>query len=81
MVGGRLIEIAHLTGSNPAVYRLWCVDGNDECAVRVHVHPEDTLPELGQEVWWQSGKVYFNKDRNTLPKVGNSYDPRDSNRG
>ena len=78
MVGGRLIEIAHLSGQNPALYRLWCVDGNDETAVKVHVNSEDSLPELGSMIWWQSGKVYFNNDKSSLPKVGYSYDPRES---
>jgi hypothetical protein len=76
MVGGRLIEVAHLAGANPAIYRLWCVDGNDECAIRVQVGRDEALPEIGQEIWWQSGKVYFNNDKSWLPKIGNSYDPR-----
>jgi len=71
MVGGRIIEKSHWPNFK---VKLWCVDSNDdECAVMVEEAP--LMPELGQEIWWQSGKVYFNNDKNWLIKVGNSFDP------
>ena len=79
MVDGRLIEIAHLNGTDPGIWRLWCVDRNgDECAVRVSCPRDGALPELSEEIWWQSGKVYFDGDKSSLPKLGNSWDPRNT---
>lgn len=77
MVGGKIIEIVPIsaTADGIAVSRLWCVDSNgDECAV--HVEDAPAMPLLGDEVWWQSGKVYWDGDRRELRKVGYSYDPR-----
>lgn len=76
MVGGRLIEIAEI---GPGVTRLWCVgtqgsEVGDECAVNVETAP--AMPLLGDEIWWQSGRVYWDRDRRQLRKIGNSYDPR-----
>jgi hypothetical protein len=77
MVGGQIIEIMPkgATSDGRAISRLWCVDTNgDECAV--HVVDEPTMPMLGDAIWWQSGKVYWDKDRRELSKIGYSYDPR-----
>jgi hypothetical protein len=77
MVGGKIIEIIPIsvTPDGRAVSRLWCVDRQgDECAV--HVVDEPAMPLLGDDVWWHSGKVYWDNDRRELQKVGNSYDPR-----
>ena len=75
MVGGRIIDITEI---RPGVTRLWCVEGingsTDECAVNVKTAP--AMPLLGDEIWWQSGKVYWDRDRRELEKVGYSYDPR-----
>lgn len=72
MVGGWIIDISHVS---PGVSRLWCVDRNgDECAV--HVEDASAMPLPGDEVWWQSGKVYWDNDRRELRKIGYSYDPR-----
>ncbi len=71
MVGGRIIQIEE---KRPGVTQLWCVNGGDECAVDVETAP--AMPLLGDEVWWQSGKVYWDRDRRELRKVGYSYDPR-----
>jgi hypothetical protein len=90
MVGGKIIEIeTQRLPSGMDVLRLWVLDTpSDECAV--HVDPSkafDTpgakprygapgLPALGENIWWQSGRVYFDNDRRYLVKVGNSFDPR-----
>ena len=72
MVGGWIIEIAPVRDGQS---RLWCVDRNgDECAVNVENAP--AMPLLGDEVWWQAGKVFWDGDRRQLRKVGYSYDPR-----
>lgn len=71
MIGGRIIEIAHI---RPGIARLWCIDGGDECAVNVKVSAP--MPAPGDSCWWQSGKVYCRNDTITLVKVGFSYDPR-----
>ena len=76
MVGGRLIQIAMLSPAAANFWRLWCVNGTDELAVNVRLRDGDPLPELGDEIWWQSGRVYFDSDNRSLEKVGNSYDPR-----
>ena len=69
MVGGWIIQIADTA---PGVTELWCVDRDGaETAVRVRTEP--AMPLLGDEVWWQSGKVYWDNDRRVLAKVGNSY--------
>ena len=56
------------------VVRLWCCDrnGDETC---VYVEPFDLAkgPQLGDEVWWQSGKVFFDQDRQHLTKVGFSF--------
>ncbi len=74
MVGGRIISI---TPKGNGVTQLWCVESQggstDECAVDVRDAP--AMPLIGDEIWWQSGKVYWDRDRRTLEKVGYSYDP------
>jgi hypothetical protein len=70
MVGGQIIQIKEV---NPGIFELWCVDGYDECAVRVK-NPE-RLPKLGSGIWWQSGKVYCENDTLVLNKFSNSYTP------
>lgn len=83
MVGGTVIEakpMRILAGTYPGtmqdVVRLWCVDGMDECAVYAE-HREDG-PKVGDRIWWQSGKIYFDGDRRTARKVGYSFDPRNT---
>jgi len=69
MVGGWIIQIAQM---KPGVSELWCVDiHGTETAVRVKT--EADMPSVGDEVWWQSGRVFFDKDRKSLTKVGCSY--------
>ena len=79
MVGGTVIEAAQdATG-----IRLWCADRNgDECAV--HVEDPQRMIQVGDQVWWQAGKVYWtpkgsDKARDiAFPKIGYSFDPRRS---
>ncbi len=76
MVGGRVIEISTTAFGKDGVSRYWCVDRNgDECAVFGEDPNDGIIPNIGDEIWWQSGKIYFNKDRRSLVKVGNSHDP------
>lgn len=74
MVGGRIISILP---KGEGVTQLWCVEAQggstQECAVDVQNAP--AMPLVGDEIWWQSGKVYWDRDRRHLTKIGNSYDP------
>lgn len=75
MVGGKIIEIRRMrTEGGKDVVRLWCVDKFDECAV--YAEPFEVGPKIGDSIWWQSGIIYFDGDRQTLRKVGFSFDPR-----
>lgn len=71
MVGGWVIEIMPV---RPGVSRLWCTNpGQGECAV--FVEDATVMPKVGDEVWWQAGRVYFDNDRRSLKKIANSFDP------
>jgi hypothetical protein len=82
MVGGRIIEIRPMrimAGTYPGkltdVVRLWVRnEPDDECAV--YAEPANCMPKLGDEIWWQAGRIFFDKDRRSLRKVGYSFDPR-----
>ena len=71
MVGGIVIEV-HPMGEKT---RLWCVDRMDECAVYADGADLATLPRLGDAIWWQAGKIYWDRDCKTCRKVGYSFDP------
>mgnify|MGYP000872330229 CR=1 FL=1 len=83
MVGGRLIEIRPMRlESGKDVVRLWCMDmrkgapTGDECAVYSETFEPEKGPKIGDNIWWQSGTIYYDGDRQTLRKVGFSFDPR-----
>lgn len=78
-VGGRLIEIIPMRlEDGDDVLRLWVVDRssgspgfNDETCV--YAKPQEKLPAIGDQVWWQSGKIYFDGDCQHLVKIGYSF--------
>jgi hypothetical protein len=78
-VEGRLLEITpHRFDDGHEVLRLWVVATNaggpgvhDE--VCVYAEPQESLPAIGDSVWWQSGRIYFDNDRQHLKKVGYSF--------
>lgn len=78
-VGGRLIEVLPVRlESGRDVVRLWVVDRahgspgmNDETCV--YAEPQDSMPAIGDEIWWQSGQIMFDADRQKLRKVGYSF--------
>lgn len=80
MIGGRLIEMSKV---GPGI-RLWVTgsgrDGDserfDECCVHVEDGPEVRSLKLGEEIWWQAGKVYARGETLVMRKIANSYDPR-----
>lgn len=83
-VGGWIIEIKPMAveyedGTQVDVIRIWCMDrnGTETC---VYAEPAERLPGLGEEVWWQSGKIYFGDDKHILKKIGYSFSPRDCER-
>lgn len=76
-VGGWLIEIKDVVIGDDAprlVTRLWCVD-RDATETAVYVDRAPEMPRLGEEVWWQGGRVFFDNDRQSLRKVGFSFSP------
>ena len=81
-VGGRLIEMRPYTlrdRDNPAfsrdVLRLWVVDRSGDETI-VYADPSaDVLPVIGDDIWWQAGKIYFNQDKNSLVKIAYSHSP------
>jgi len=76
-VGGRVIEIKPMTFEDGTkVVRLWCVDGTDETAVYCELFEGNEGPRIGENIWWQSGKIMFDGDRRTINKIGFSFDPR-----
>jgi hypothetical protein len=60
------------------VVRLWVrdirCDRDDECAV--YAEPAEIMPKLGEEIWWQSGRIMFDNDKRSLRKIAYSFDPR-----
>lgn len=72
-VGGNIIEIMPIS-SRPGVVRLWVMDRDGiELCVLAEVARE--MPAVGEPVWWQSGRIYFDQDRQTLKKIGFSFRP------
>ncbi len=75
-VGGTIIEKrpCAVTDHGKAV-QYWVVDRQgDETAVRAK--PADIEPQVGDEIWWQSGRIYFDGDRQSLEKIANSFTPK-----
>lgn len=71
-MGGWIIEIvpSDIEGET----QITCVDRHgDECAVLVETAP--AMPLVGDEIWWQSQTVYWDRDRRRLRKILNSFDP------
>lgn len=54
MIGGRIIEVIYVDAS----IRLWCVDRNGDEST-VHIAMTADVPAVGDDVWWQSDKVYW----------------------
>jgi hypothetical protein len=54
--------------------RIWCIDRHgDETAVYAEMAAE--CLDIGEQIWWQSGKIYARDDKVTFHKVGYSSDP------
>jgi hypothetical protein len=80
-VGGRLLEIkSHvlLDADDPKfrrdVLRLWVIDRSNFETI-VYAEPVESgapLPHHAEEIWWGSGKIYFDGDKKHLVKVGYS---------
>jgi hypothetical protein len=87
MVGGRIIEITPMSivagdypGQKMDVVRLWVIDTKYYNELAVFAVPGSVMPKLGDEIWWQCGWIYFNKDKNKLKKIAYSFDPRNTAR-
>jgi hypothetical protein len=79
MVGGTIVSnermLLPVEGKHPKfVRRLWCADRHgDECAVYAEVAAEAL--KVGEQIWWQSGKIFARDDTMTFHKVGYSFQP------
>jgi hypothetical protein len=80
MIGGKVLQVVHLHADNEI--ELLCVDTDhaihDECVVRIQAGID--IPQVGDDVWWQSGVVYWTPaDRRfmdrPIKKVGYSCTP------
>jgi hypothetical protein len=72
MVGGWIIDIWR----GKEKVRLWCADRHgDECCVYVEPFEEHLGPDIGEEIWWQCGKVFYNDDHSFVRKIGYSFKP------
>jgi hypothetical protein len=86
MVGGILISIergilqdSDNPGWSTSVLRLHVHDKYNSDEMIVYAKPADVLPKIGEEIWWQSGKIMFDNDKKFLNKFGYSFKPdRDS---
>ncbi|WP_152045452.1 hypothetical protein [Aureimonas psammosilenae] len=83
-VGGRIIEklpMALTDREHPAlrkdVVRYWVLDtsGGVHDEVCVYADPAAVEPQLGDAIWWQGGRIFFNNDESWLRKVGFSFQP------
>ncbi|MDG4650138.1 hypothetical protein P6F26_16945 [Roseibacterium sp. SDUM158017] len=77
MIGGRVIEIRH----EGNCVRIW-VYNPKESEMCVHADPDSgpRLPRMQEEVWWQSGRIYFGgpdpkRGEVSLRKIGYSHSP------
>lgn len=75
MVGGRVIEINHVHRGGRVLVRLWVIDPKSVDELCVYAEPAEVMPKVGDEVWWQAGKIYFDRDRRHLRKVAYSFRP------
>lgn len=74
MVGGSIIEIMPYRLDGVDVMRLWVIDSNynDECIVYAAPFERDDGPDIGETIWWQDGKIFYDGDRLFLKKIGYS---------
>ena len=88
MIGGKVIEVAEFpehARDSQATHRFWVMgihgDEPHELAVHAHNNRGVRLPEIGETIWWQCGRIRFGgpdpkNGEISWRKVGNSYDPR-----
>ena len=80
MIGGTVIEnaLVRQNETDRLLRRLWCMEGNDECAV--YAEPDDAAEvRTGDRIWWQAGKIMWSREGEfrdrVFPKVGYSFTP------
>lgn len=88
MIGGKVLEVApDRLPSGRDVFRIWALDPRtgDECAVWTSEDARCNLPLPGDNVWWQGKWIMWtpsdrssNMTKARIPKVGYSFDPRNS---
>lgn len=79
-VGGSIIEIIPYTlrddrGARIDVdcVRIWVIDSFTRDEMVVYAERGPHMPCMGQEVWWQNGKIFFDNDKRFLKKIGPSH--------
>ena len=80
-VGGRILEIKpHILRDQDDefykknVLRIWVIDStysNDETFI--YAEPQKILPKIGENIWWQGKKIFFDNDKQHLTKIGYSH--------
>lgn len=79
-VGGTILEIKPYVLTDPdneaykeSVIRIWVIDPKHHDETIVYAEPQKVLPKMGDSVWWQGGKIFFDNDKQQLKKVGYSH--------
>ena len=82
MIGGKVIEVRRTeTENGTPVNRLWCVSISaeqgrfDEVAVYAEPYALGGGPSIGDMIWWQGQRIYFDADWRHVRKIGYSFNP------
>ena len=71
-VGGKIIgKKSSTTDGDQSVIIYTVEDSGDTTSVMAK--PSDNEPGVGDTIWWQGHKIYWDNDRQVLEKVGFSF--------
>jgi hypothetical protein len=78
MVGGKVIEVrsVRVGDSDREALRIWVISQRNDDELAVYAEVSNDQPAIGEEVWWQGGKIFFDGDKKSINKIGYSFDPR-----
>ncbi len=79
-VGGTIVSNERywmpIEGKHPkATMRLWVIDRRHGDETIVYAEPAAECLNIGEEIWWQSGKIYARNDTLEFHKIGASHSP------
>jgi hypothetical protein len=77
-VGGHIIDMTpYRLRDGTDTIRIWVCDPTygDETIVFAEPFAPDDGPKLGEVVWWQAGRIFFDGDKRHLRKIGSSSPP------